>query len=32
MRFCAGFKSTSSYDRLWEARIVWGVITSVCRS
>jgi len=26
--FYLGFKNNSSYDRLWEARIIWGGITN----
>ncbi len=29
---CVGFKNNSSYDRLWEARKVWGEITNLSRS
>jgi ion channel-forming bestrophin family protein len=30
--FYVGFKNNSSYDRLWEARKIWGEITNVSRS
>lgn len=30
--FYVGFKNNSSYERLWEARRIWGAITNVCRS
>ncbi len=30
--FYVGFKNNSSYDRLWEARKIWGEIANVCRS
>ena len=30
--FYVGFKNNSSYDRLWEARRVWGSITNASRS
>lgn len=30
--FYVGFKSNSSYDRLWEARRIWGSITNASRS
>ena len=30
--FYIGFKNNSSYERLWEARKIWGSITSVSRS
>ncbi len=30
--FYLGFKNNSSYDRLWEARIIWGGITNSSRS
>ncbi len=30
--FYVGFKNNSSYERLWEARRIWGAITSVSRS
>lgn len=29
---CVGFKNNSSYDRLWEARKIWGEITNLSRS
>ncbi len=29
--FYVGFKNVQSYDRLWEARIVWGAITNNSR-
>ncbi|QHW00980.1 bestrophin family protein [Spirosoma endbachense] len=30
--FYVGFKNNSSYDRLWEARRIWGSITNASRS
>ncbi|MBC3785924.1 bestrophin family protein [Spirosoma utsteinense] len=30
--FYVGFKSNSSYDRLWEARRIWGSLTNASRS
>ncbi len=30
--FVVGFKNNASYDRLWEARRVWGAITNASRS
>ncbi len=30
--FYVGFKNNSSYERLWEARKIWGSITNNCRS
>lgn len=30
--FYVGFKNNSSYDRLWEARKIWGEITNLSRS
>ncbi len=30
--FYVGFKNNSSYDRLWEARKIWGEITNTSRS
>ena len=30
--FFVGFKNNSSYDRLWEARKIWGAIVNVSRS
>lgn len=30
--FYVGFKNNSSYERLWEARRIWGSITTVCRA
>ncbi|HLL93863.1 MAG TPA: bestrophin family ion channel [Spirosoma sp.] len=30
--FYVGFKSNSSYDRLWEARRVWGSLTNASRA
>ena len=30
--FYLGFKNNSSYDRLWEARKIWGEITNLCRT
>ncbi|MGY2131785.1 bestrophin family protein [Hymenobacter sp. HD11105] len=30
--FYVGFKNNSSYERLWEARRIWGAITNVSRS
>lgn len=30
--FVVGFKNNASYDRLWEARRIWGSITNVSRS
>ena len=30
--FYVGFKNNSSYDRLWEARKIWGEITNISRS
>jgi len=29
---CVGFKNNSAYDRLWEARKIWGEITNLSRS
>lgn len=29
--FYVGFKNNSSYERLWEARKIWGAISSHCR-
>ncbi|HQQ94451.1 MAG TPA: bestrophin family ion channel [Bacteroidia bacterium] len=30
--FVVGFKNNASYDRLWEARRIWGAITNYSRS
>jgi putative membrane protein len=30
--FVVGFKNNASYDRLWEARRIWGSITNISRS
>lgn len=30
--FYVGFKNTSSYERLWEARKIWGSITNLSRT
>lgn len=30
--FVIGFKNNASYDRLWEARRIWGAITNISRS
>lgn len=30
--FYVGFKNNSSYERLWEARRIWGAITNVSRA
>ncbi|MEM6732925.1 MAG: bestrophin family ion channel, partial [Myxococcota bacterium] len=30
--FSLGFKNSSSYDRLWEARKIWGAIVNASRS
>ena len=30
--FYVGFKSNSSYERLWEGRRVWGSLTNASRS
>jgi putative membrane protein len=30
--FYVGFKNNSSYERLWEARKIWGSITNLCRT
>src|SRR5262249_46828597 len=30
--FYVGFKNHSSYERLWEARKIWGGITNISRS
>jgi len=30
--FVIGFKNNASYDRLWEARRIWGSITNISRS
>ncbi|MBX7225823.1 MAG: hypothetical protein K1X55_07315 [Chitinophagales bacterium] len=30
--FVVGFKNNASYDRLWEARRIWGAITNFSRS
>ncbi len=30
--FYVGFKNNSSYERLWEARKIWGSITNSCRA
>lgn len=30
--FYVGFKNNSSYDRLWEARKIWGEVTNVSRA
>jgi len=30
--FVVGFKNNASYDRLWEARRIWGTITNMSRS
>lgn len=30
--FVVGFKNNASYDRLWEARKIWGSITNISRS
>jgi ion channel-forming bestrophin family protein len=30
--FYVGFKNNSSYDRLWEARKIWGTITNLSRA
>lgn len=30
--FVIGFKNNASYDRLWEARRIWGSITNFSRS
>lgn len=30
--FYVGFKNNSSYDRLWEARKIWGELTNLSRS
>lgn len=30
--FVIGFKNNASYDRLWEARRIWGAITNMSRS
>ncbi len=30
--FVVGFKNNASYDRLWEARRIWGAITNASRS
>jgi putative membrane protein len=30
--FLLAFRNNSTYDRLWEARIVWGAITNVSRA
>jgi putative membrane protein len=30
--FVVGFKNNASYDRLWEARKIWGAITNLSRS
>ena len=32
MAFVVGFKNNASYDRLWEARKIWGSITNSSRS
>src|SRR5262249_27165885 len=30
--FTIGFKNNSSYDRLWEARKIWGELTNISRA
>lgn len=30
--FYVGFKNNASYDRLWEARKIWGEVTNISRS
>ena len=30
--FCGGFQNNASYDRLWEARRIWGAIVNASRS